>query len=182
MSPGLWADGGPYHAWAAFLEPWACGANVDPTGLPMLAPADFPVDTWERLQARIVDALSNRLQSWANAMTAALGIAADDFSYGRVLGQSRAGLATIRSLAAHPSLPEDLRSRLITMVDDQIQDLQTQLEQSLDHLKSTGTDPRHIESRRRSLRDNPLTAQPPPTEAWTHNPTTPTRRIIRPQT
>ena len=58
--------GGPYHAWADFLERWSAGEPVDDTSLPALTPTDFPEDTWQRLGVRIREALQQRLQAWAD--------------------------------------------------------------------------------------------------------------------
>ncbi|GAA2244712.1 MULTISPECIES: hypothetical protein [Kitasatospora] len=176
--------GGSYQAWADHLERWSKGEPVDGAGLPPLAPADFPADTLERLQVRITDALDRRLQRWADALVAAMNAADDEFAAGRALAQARGGLHQARSLAAHPGLPAELRERLSGILDDTARRIQQDLENDLVRLAAQGADPRFVEARRRTLRDNPLTAviaQTPPADpgGWSYDPTAvPRRRII----
>ncbi|MFI1763574.1 hypothetical protein ACH41H_16215 [Streptomyces sp. NPDC020800] len=162
---GLWGDGGPYQAWVAFLRRWAAMEPVDPASLPALPEEQWDGDTWARLGEHLGAALGTRLTTWADHLVRALSVARDEFSYGRELAQARTGLHTIRALAAHPGLPEDLRTALTEIVDGQITQVQGQLEQSLDDEARRGADPRLVERRRRTLRDNALTATlagPPP--------------------
>ncbi|MFJ1912517.1 hypothetical protein ACIOGX_11330 [Streptomyces sp. NPDC088147] len=208
MTGSLWAHGGTYETWAAFLTAWASGtdaatgtegasgggsdgAGLPAAGLPALRQEDFAADTWDRLRRRLTDALSARLQLCADALTGALGEAADEFSVGRALAQARSGLHPVRALANHPGLPEDLRPQLLKMVDDATRSLQRDLERAVESMVAEGGDPRHIEARRRTLRDNPLTAvtsAPPPvptarheaTGGWSYNPTATGRRRVTP--
>ncbi|MFC9649533.1 hypothetical protein [Streptomyces sp. NPDC056937] len=216
VTGGLWAHGGTYETWAAFLADWAAGSGgaarthapsgthatsggrSDGAGLPPLRQEDFAADTWDRLRLRLTDALSARLQRCADALAAALGEAADEFSVGRALAQARSGLHPVRALANHPALPEDLRPRLLKMVDDATRSLQQDLERAVESMVSEGGDPRRIEARRRTLRDNPLTAvtsAPPPvptadppvstarpaaTGGWSYDPTATGRRRVTP--
>ncbi|MFE4371322.1 hypothetical protein ACFRMN_24370 [Streptomyces sp. NPDC056835] len=191
MTGSLWAHGGTYETWAAFLTDWAAGGRSDGVGLPALRQEDFATDTWERLRLRLTDALSARLQRCADALGAALGEAADEFSVGRALAQARSGLRPVRALATHPGLPEDLRPRLLKMVDDATRSLQQDLERAVETMVSEGGDPRRVEARRRTLRDNPLTAvtsAPPPvptgepaaTGGWSYDPTATGRRRVTP--
>ncbi|MGK4585519.1 hypothetical protein [Kitasatospora sp. HPMI-4] len=176
--------GGPYQAWADFLERWAGGEPVDGAGLPPLAPGDFPADTLDRLRARLESAFNQRLQGWADALTAAMNAAGDEFAVGRAVAQARGGLHRVRALAAHPALPEELRAQLAGLLDDTVRRIQRDLESDLERLTTLGADPRVVEARRRTLRDNPLTAviaQPPPADpsGWSYDPTAaPRRRII----
>ncbi|RYJ24218.1 hypothetical protein CU044_5066 [Streptomyces sp. L-9-10] len=170
MTGSLWAHGGTYETWAAFLTEWAAGTDAaagtegasgvrsDGAGLPALRQEDFAADTWDRLRLRLTDALSARLQLCADALAGALREAADEFSVGRALAQARSGLHPVRALANHPGLPEDLRPQLLKMVDDATRSLQQDLERAVESMVSEGGDPRHVEARRRTLRDNPLTA------------------------
>lgn len=160
-----WGHGGPYETWVVFLRRWAAEEAVDPAALPALAEEHLPGDTWERLVRHLGDALDTRLRAWAERLTRALLAAADEFSAGRALAQARTGLQAVRAVAGHPRLPESTRTRLTELVDGQITDLQNQLERDLDRLAAQGADPRQVERRRRTLRDNPLTAlltEPPP--------------------
>ncbi|MFE2639330.1 hypothetical protein ACFXKS_22275 [Streptomyces scopuliridis] len=191
MTGSLWAHGGTYETWAAFLTDWAAGGRSDGAGLPALRQEDFAADTWDRLRLRLTDALSARLQRCADALGTALGEAADEFSVGRALAQARSGLHPVRALATHPGLPEDLRPQLLKMVDDATRSLQQDLERAVESMVSEGGDPRRVEARRRTLRDNPLTAvtsAPPPVPAaepaatggWSYDPTATGRRRVTP--
>lgn len=153
-----WGHGGPYETWVDFLHRWSAEEEVPLGTLPPLAQEDFPGETWTRLAGHLGTALDTRLTTWANRLTEALLAAPDEFSAGRALAQARAGLATVRSVAGHPGLPESIRTRFTELVDTQIADLQRQLERQLDDLAATnGTDQRWVEQRRRTFRDNPLT-------------------------
>ncbi|OIJ65162.1 hypothetical protein [Streptomyces mangrovisoli] len=183
---GLWADGGPYQAWVDHLRRWAALEPVDPAALPPLTQEQFDADTWARLTAHLTGALTARLVAWADAMVRALAQAHDEFSYGRELAQARTGLHTVRALAAHPGLPASLRERLTALVDEQIPQVQAQLERGLEEEARRGTDPRRVEARRRTLRDNALTATlgapppPAPGQPWAYDPAAPPRRRILP--
>ncbi|MFJ5926204.1 hypothetical protein ACIQF6_26715 [Kitasatospora sp. NPDC092948] len=177
--------GGPYQAWADYLEHWSTARPVDGIDLPALARTDFPADTWQRLMERIQRALDLVLQSWADAMVTAMNAADDEFAAGRALAQARTGLHRIQALAAHPRLPADLRGRLTDTVAEAIRDLQQELERGLARRAARGDDPQQIENRRRTLRDNPLTAvlaAPPPadTGGWAYDPLNAPRRRVLP--
>jgi hypothetical protein len=190
-SGGPWQGDGAYHAWAEFLQRWA-RARQDatlpaPGTLPSLSRADLPGDAWERLGNRLTEAMSQRLQGVADALARALSEATDEFEAGRALTHSRAGLRDVRALAAHPALPQELRGRLTHMIDEQIRHLQGQLEAQLDRSPAWRADPRRAEARRRTLRDNALTAilaqppaPPPLTEGhgWAFDPAGRARRRI----
>lgn len=154
----MWSTGGAYNDWAAFLDRWATGEVMDSTPLPALASADFAVDTWERLVHRLTDAISQRLRSWADGLSRAMAETTDEFSVGRTLGQARSGLRSMRALAQHPGLPQDLRERLVDLVDRQVRSAQHSLEEQVDRMRSSGVAARDVEARRRTIRDNPLTA------------------------
>lgn len=180
----MWGDGGPYARWAGFLEQWSAGAPVDPAGLPPLAQADLPPDGWERLGNRISEAISVRLQQWARALTAGLGVARDEFSVARTLVQARGGLHAVRGLATHPALPADLRDRLAEIVDTAIASAQQQLERQVDGMRRDRTPQSAVDARLRTIRDNPLTAvtaapRPPGPDAWLGGSAV-RRRVIRP--
>ncbi|MFF9123957.1 hypothetical protein ACF09J_11735 [Streptomyces sp. NPDC014889] len=190
-----WGHGGPYETWVEFLRRWAAEEAVHPGTLPALAQEHFPGETWERLVLHLGAALDTRLRAWAERLVQAMLAAPDEFSAGRALAQARTELQAVRALAGHPGLPESTRTRMAEVVDAQITDLQDQLERNLDRLAAQGSDPRWVDQRRRTLRDNPLTvllaARPPasgadaPTGAapvadpWAHAPATrPRRRVI----
>ncbi|KIF77196.1 hypothetical protein QR77_31700 [Streptomyces sp. 150FB] len=182
----LWAGGGSYQAWADYLEGWATGRTDGPPP-PALDPEDLPADTWQRLLVRIGEAVSLRLQNWADAMITAVSTAPDEFSAGRALAQSRVGLREVRALASHPSLPEDFSKRLLKAVDQRTQNLQSAIETELDGAVAKGQDPRWVEARRRTVRDNRLTAvldddaRAPAAEAphvWSYDPAAGRRRVI----
>ncbi|MFE2098946.1 hypothetical protein [Streptomyces sp. NPDC059468] len=180
---GLWGDGGPYQAWVGFLRRWAALEPVDPAVLPVLAEEQYDSDTWARLTEHLTSALNTRLVTWAEHLVRALNASRDDFSWGRELAQARTGLHAVRGLAAHPGLPESLRTRLTELVDNQITEVQAQLERNLDAEIRRGTDPRLVERRRRTLRDNALTATltaRPAQDAWAYDPAAPPRRRIVP--
>nr|WP_239158445.1 hypothetical protein [Streptomyces sp. SID13726] len=167
------------------MRRWAAAEAVDPAALPVLVEAEFPGDTWERFALHLGDALNRRLRDWAERFLAAMTATTDEFSAGRALTQAREGLRSVRALAAHPGLPESTRTRFTELVDTQIQDLQVQLERTLDNLATAGTtDLRWLEQRRRTLRDNLLTAVVQPTkpaapDPWSAPPAgVPRRRVI----
>ncbi|MEV7780951.1 hypothetical protein [Kitasatospora sp. NPDC088351] len=176
--------GGEYQRWADYLERWSEGAPEDPDGLPALDPARYPADTLARLAGRISEALGARLQGWSDALVSALNATGDEFAFGRALTQARTGLHRIRALAAHPGLPEDLRTRLTATVDEQVRRVQEDLERGLDRRSAAGRDPGWVEQRRRTLRDNPLTAvlaQRPPADpaGWAYDhAAAPGRRVV----
>ena len=181
-----WGHGGPYETWVDFLSRWATeDTTATPAALPPLAQEDFPGETWQRFTLHLGTALDTRLTSWATRLTEAPLAAPDEFSAGRALSQARAGLGTIRAVAGHTGLPEALRTRFTELVDAQITDLQRQLERQLDDLAATnGTDPRWVEQRRRTFRDNALTVVPAAPGAgpdpWTQAQVTdrPRRRVV----
>ncbi|MDT0445438.1 hypothetical protein [Streptomyces johnsoniae] len=185
----LWGSGGAYQAWADHLERWARGEQPAPGQLPALAPADFSAETWQRLAARLTAALSAGLQTWADALTAAVSADNDDeFAVGRALAQARHGLRGIRALAGHPGLPGDMRARLIQLVDGQVAKAQQDLERMVRRDAAAATDPHRIEARLRTLRDNSLTAvlaedagRQPDAAGWDYDPAAPPRRrVVRP--
>lgn len=149
----MWSSGGAYNAWADYLELWAAGESPDDSQLPKLEPGDFTVDTWQRFGDRLVEAVSRRLHTWSAALSHAVGATSDEFSVGRALSQSREGLRSVRRLAAHPSLEPELRGKIARLVDDQIRDAQRLLEEQVNRISHDGAD-----LRRRTIRDNPLTA------------------------
>jgi hypothetical protein len=180
---GLWGDGGAYQAWVGFLRRWAALEPADPAKLPALVQEQYDADTWVRLTEHLTTALDTRLGTWAESLVRALDQARDEFSYGRELAQARTGLHTVRALAAHPGLPESLRTRLTELVDRQIPQVQVQLEQNLDHEARRGADPRTVERRRRTLRDNALTGAltvRTTQDGWAYDPAAPSRRRIVP--
>jgi hypothetical protein len=183
----VWANGGLYNDWVTFLDRWRAGEPVDPGGLPALAPEDFTGDSWERLVNHLTAALSQRLQSWADALTRALGASADEFVVARALTHARWGLQPIRALAGHPGLPADLTVRLLDAVDTQVRSAQRSLEDSVERMRRSGADRSAVEQRLRTVRDNALTgsggpvAGGPPVgaDAWAADPSaTPRRRVI----
>ncbi|MER7585246.1 hypothetical protein [Kitasatospora sp. NPDC097691] len=182
---GLWSSGGTYRAWADFLERWARGGPEADAALPPLVLADFPADTRERIRVRITEALTRRLQGWSDALTAALNAAPDEFGAGRALAQARTGLRAVRALAEHPGLDEEFRAKLTDVLDAQIRRSQADLEHELGRLAALDADPAWLEERRRTLRDNPLTAviaetAPAARDGWSYDPAAaPRRRIVR---
>lgn len=155
----MWGDGGAYGAWAAYLEQFSSEATPpDGSRLPALAEEDFAPETWVRLTHRIVDAVNARLRIWATAVSTDLSRSSDEFAAGRALAHGRVGVAAVLALAEHPSLPADLREQLRGLVDTQIRSVQQSLEEQLDRIGRHGGDRLQVEQRRRTLRDNPLTA------------------------
>ncbi|WP_329570760.1 hypothetical protein [Streptomyces sp. NBC_01361] len=189
MSSGtFWGHGGPYETWVDFLRRWSAEEPADPAAVPALTRQDYETETWERLVEHFAAALDKRLQAWADRLVRAMAAADDEFTAGRELAQARAGLHTVRALAGHPGLPADLREQFTGLVDREIGELQAQLEQHLDRMAQNGADPRWTEQRRRTLRDNGLTAvsaqaAAPDTESaqdpWAGSPPDrPRRRIV----
>ncbi|MEU0753512.1 hypothetical protein [Streptomyces albogriseolus] len=182
-----WGHGGLYETWVDSLRRWAAGENPGLDTAPRLAQEDFPAETWNRFALHLGEALDTRLKAWADRLMEAVLAAPDEFSAGRELAQARAGLRTIRGVAGHPCLPEALRLKFCELVDSQIKDIQQQLERGLDDLAAAnGSDPRWVEHRRRTLRDNALTATLRPSvsgaadDPWarTHAADRPRRRVI----
>ncbi|MCT4355565.1 hypothetical protein M5362_20725 [Streptomyces sp. Je 1-79] len=186
---GFWGHGGPYEEWVTFLRSWAAFEPVDPARLPAIEAETYDGDTVARLADHLSEAVSTRLQAWADTLVRAMDAATDEFSAGRELAQARTGLRAIRDVAGHRGLPERLRERLTEMVDRQIPELQAQLERLLEQAARDEPEARWVEERRRTLRDNALTAvlsQPASApgsgtaDAWSYDPAaTPRRRILR---
>jgi hypothetical protein len=154
----MWLTGGTYHAWAVFLDRWTVGDAAGIDDLPRVDPSELNAETLVRLTDRIFSALATRLQTWADRMTRAMAAESDEFSVGRALTQARQGLQAIRALAAHPALPDDLRGQLSDLIDRQIEAAQDSLETDCGRLASSGVPARIVEARRRTIRDNRLTA------------------------
>ncbi|HST86659.1 MAG TPA: hypothetical protein VLL08_33280 [Kineosporiaceae bacterium] len=154
----MWLTGGTYHEWAVFLDRWTAGDAAGIDDLPRVDPSELNAETLVRLTDRIFSALATRLQTWADRMTRAMAAESDEFSVGRALTQARQGLQAIRVLAAHPALPDDLRRQLSDLIDRQIEAAQDSLETDLSRLTSSGVPRRVVEARRRTIRDNRLTA------------------------
>ena len=184
----MWVRGGLYDEWAGFLDRWSHGDDAGADRLPAVDPALLRADTLDRLVQRITDALSVRLQNWADRLVADLAAAGDEFSQGRALAQARIGLRNIRLLAQHPGLPADLRTRLLEMVDQRVVSCQQSLEEQTTRDADLGNSSQ-IEARLRALRQNPLTAVmhepttpqagPRPRDDWFVDPTRrPTRRVV----
>jgi hypothetical protein len=180
----VFVQGGQYAAWAEFLDRWGAGESLDPATLPVLTPADFHADSWERLSGRIFDALVKRMRTWSETLTREFGTA-DEFAAGRTLNHARWSLVPIRALAAAPALPDEVRAKLTEMVDTQIQSGQRQLDESVERLRRAGVPRAVVEARLRTIRDNPLTAVIERSnghvtgDAWAADPlATPRRRVI----
>jgi hypothetical protein len=183
----MWGGGGRYEDWASFLGRWGAGEQLDPSTLPPLAQADFTGESWERLAARLTDALSRRLRAWADTLTRGIAEARDEFGAARALANARGGLGPIRALAGHGGLPADLAGRLVEAVDGQVRSAQESLEEQVRRMRRGGVTRDAVEARLRTIRDNPLTAasrQPPPsepagrTDAWYIDPSVPARRRV----
>ena len=152
----MWGHGGRYADWAEFLEGWARG-GIGMERVPgELVQEDFDSATWQRLLARVQNAVEARTTSWSSALSAALGAASDEFSMGRALTQSRSGLCALRDLASVPGLPGDLRQQLGSQIDGQIRSLQQNLEDQASHLRAAGQFAL-AETYLRAIRDNKLT-------------------------
>jgi hypothetical protein len=155
----VWGDGGAYGAWAAYLDQWSSNlAPSDGAGLPVVAREDFAPQTWVRLTDRILDAINGRLRLWSTAVGTDLSVADSEFAAGRALVNGRVGITAVLALAEHPSLPSDLREQLRRLVEQQIRSVQQSLEEQIDRLDQQGVPRMQVEQRRRTLRDNPLTA------------------------
>ncbi|GHJ48951.1 hypothetical protein Cs7R123_62930 [Catellatospora sp. TT07R-123] len=180
----MWGDGGVYGAWAQTMDRWARSEPIDPSALPPLAPEYFDAGTWARLADRITTAVSERLITWAGVTSRSLGAAGDEFATARALTQARTGLRAVRAMAVLPQLPEELRTRLLALVDEQVREAQRQLERQA-AADLGGRDRRFAEQRLRTIRDNGLTAvlaeapAPSATDGWL-GATTPPRRIVDP--
>lgn len=182
----MWGDGGKYGDWACFLEEWARGQRSADERPGALVPEDFAPETWQRLAARLYDALEVRLERWAKTLSAALPEAHDEFTIGRTLAQSRTGLESIRALCLAEGLPEELRCRLVEIVDRHVRSAQGELERAVGGLRSRG-DHHAAEILLRAVRANPLTTvlgrdasertsrSPDP---WAGPPHAPGRRVI----
>lgn len=183
MNRTRWGGESTYQIWARTLEEWAVGRRTDPLQLPPLSADDLPADTWQRLLARIASAVDRRLQSGLDLMVREVNDAADEFSVGRALTRGRDVLRSVRSVITHASLPADFRGRMAILMDEHTQRLQEDLERGVQSLLADGADPQAVETRRRTLRDNPLTAvlsepSAPPPVGW-YEPTG-GRRIVTP--
>lgn len=178
-------SGGDYTAWAHYLAGWGDGGEPDESALGPLDPKHFASDTWRRITDRFTDALARRLEGWHKAFArAAAHAVGDEFEYGRALQQGRDGLVPVLALAGDTRLPEDLRNGLTGMVESKIADMQRQLERDVERQRDRGDSARMVETRLRTLRDNPLTAVVIGVRAGVVEPRTvppaglPTKRVI----
>jgi hypothetical protein len=183
----MWGGGGAYNMWVAFLDRWAAGEPADPTTLPPLIVEAFSGDGWERVVNRLSDAVSRRMQAWADSLSRAIGAARDEFGVARALTQAREGLRSVRAFTTHPGLPKDISGALLDMVDRQVRSMQESLEEQVERQRRDGAPTTRVEARLRTIRDNALTAvtaeQAPPiagpaTVAWAGDPAAPSRRRI----
>jgi hypothetical protein len=184
----MWAGGGAYNAWVSFLDRWAAGERVDPGTLPPLLAEAFDGDGWERIVNRLTDAVSRRMQLWADALSRAIGDARDEFSVARALVQARDGLRAVRVLTTHPGLPKDISAALLQLVDQQVRSMQQSLEEQVERLRRAGAPARQVEARLRTIRDNTLTVvttentgpqgTAPAPAAWASDPTAPRKRHV----
>lgn len=179
----MWGDGGVYGAWAEAMDRWARGEPTDPAALPPLAREHYDVDTWARLANRITTALNDRLIAWAAATSRSISFARDEFATAQALTQARTGLRAVRGLTVLPQLPEDLRTQLLNLVDNQVREAQLQLERQA--AADLGRpDRRYAEQRLRTIRDNGLTAilaeapAPAVADGWLDATNPPRRRVI----
>lgn len=155
----MWGDGGTYGAWSSYLRTWSKALGTpDGSRLPAVAPADFTPETWVRLTDQIVDALNARLRLWSDAVSTDVSAATSEIAAGRALVHGRVGIGAVLGLADHPSLPADLRAQLRALVEQQIRSMQRSLEDQLDRLGRQGATRDQVEQRRRTFRDNALTA------------------------
>lgn len=154
----MWITGGVYQAWSAFLQQWGDGARADPATLPRLTVEDLAGDTWERLVNQITAALDKRLSTWSDTLSRELSNARDEFAAARALDHARWGLPPIRALAAAPGLPDQVRTRLLELVDNQIRSVQEQIDRQVQRMRYSGVPAGAVEARLRTVRENPLTA------------------------
>jgi len=154
----MWLTGGAYQAWTGFLQRWSEGGTEDPASLPRLAPEDFAGDTWARLMDQITAALDRRLIAWSDTLSRELGGARDEFAAARALNHARWGLPPIRALTTAPGLPEEVRTRLLGLVDGQIRSVQEQIDDQVQGMRRRGVPAAAVEARLRTVRQNPLTA------------------------
>jgi hypothetical protein len=180
----MWANGGAYHAWAAFLEQWGSGTRTDPAHLPPLVREDFAGDTWARLMNQLSDAVNRRLVAWSDTLARELGHAPDEFAAARALNHARWGLPPIRALAGAAGLPEEMRAQMLGVVDNQIRSTQQQIDESVQRMRHSGVPAGAVEARLRTVRENPLTAVLGATHAtgggWDTDPTVTPRRRVTP--
>ncbi|MFI5889766.1 hypothetical protein ACIA5D_06555 [Actinoplanes sp. NPDC051513] len=180
----MWITGGAYQAWSAFLQQWGEGGHADPAALPRLVPEDLAGDTWERLMNQLTAALDRRLSAWSETLSRELSNATDEFAAARALDHARWGLPPFRALAAAPGLPEQVRTRLTGLVDNQIRSTQDQIDQQIQRMRHNGVPSAAVEARLRTVRSNPLTAVLGPAHAtgggWDADPTAAPRRRVLP--
>jgi hypothetical protein len=180
----MWLTGGTYQSWADFLDRWATGDDAGFEQLPKIEVEELNAETLVRLADRITTVMSTRMRDWADRLTRAMAAESGEFGVARALTQARAGLRSVRRLAAHPALPDELRTRFTEMVDRQISSTQDQLETDLTRMASAGVSARQVEARRRTIRDNRLTAvlgEPAVARvesAWSNDSAAPSRRQI----
>jgi hypothetical protein len=179
----MWISSGHYQAWATFLEQWGQGEPLDPAALPALAGDDFTGESWQRLADRLGAAITQRLQRWSDTLTRELGHARDEFQAAQALNHARWSLPPIRALAGASALPEEIRTKLTDLVDNQIRTTQEQLDAQTDRLRRSGVPGPAVEARLRTIRENPLTTvtggRPATGDGWAIDPSrTPRRRII----
>jgi hypothetical protein len=177
----VYATGGQYATWATFLESWMAGGTPDPATLPAIAEDDLNGNAWERFVNRLTEALSVRLQAWADVLSRELSGARDEFAAARALHQARTQLGPIRAVAGHRGLPDALRDRLLGLIESQLVSLQASLEDQVQRLQRTGTPRSAVEARLRTVRENALTTPPAAASGtgWDAGPRTrSSRRVI----
>jgi len=147
-----------YEIWVRTLRAWAADPRVSLADLPVLQDDTFSPGTMMRLIEHINKGLEAAGQRWVDALGRAMGSITDADSLARELVQLRPVLARRVQLATHPSLPPTLRTAYTKNVGEWIERQQSEFEQMLARLFTSGVDAVTVDRLVAAAKQNPFRA------------------------
>ena len=148
-----------YEQWVMAVRAWREDPRHDMSHLPTLVVDSLPPAAFERLLVHIKDAQQHVMDRWVDTFARDWGAARDEQGRVRALLDTRRVLARRLQLAAHPGLPEVVRTELGNGVARDTRQLQQELEDAVTkQQRGARFDRVQIERALNRLRTNRLTA------------------------
>lgn len=148
----------PYETWVLTLRAWSADPQTPLDHLPVLTENSYTPDTYSRLIAQ----LARAMQAVADRAVASIDRAVQDshttHDLARAMVDVRRSLARRGQLAAHPALPEPVRTALTEGFERDVRRWQSGLEDGLLSALRTSVDRRHTDAMLQVIRDNSLLA------------------------